>query len=1591
MKRVLFGNRVIAMLLCLVMLSGVILTSCNKGSDSPVGTSGKATDAESKPEETQTPEIAAETVSFDQTAVTMTVGDTVVLVATVLPSNTTDKSITYSSSNPAVAVAVNGTVTAAGVGTAVIIATTSNGKTAICTVTVTSSTVAVSGISLDKTALSLVVGDTEVLTAAVMPADATDKTVTWTSSDTAIATVENGIVTAKKAGTAVVIATTSNGKAATCTVTVRNSSVIAAGVTLDKSTMSLVVGNMGVLTATVVPDDTTDKSVMWSSSDPSVATVENGRVTAVGEGTATITVTTSNGKTATCTVTVTTSVIDVTGVTLNKTELSLTVGGSATLTATVTPADATDTSVTWYSSNPSVVTVENGVVTARGAGSAIVTVTTSNGKTAFCTVTVRTPAVDVTGVTLNKTELSLTVGESATLTATLTPANATVKTVTWRSSDALVITVKNGVVTAVGVGTATVTVTTSNGKTAICTVTVKEKVIPSGLNFALTLNDSFYIVTGYYGNATEYTIPAIYDGLRVIGIQSNAFRNNTNLKKITIPSNIEVIGASAFAGCTALTEIAIPESVTKIEESTFFDCTSLKEIRIHGKIKTVGSNAFAGCIALTDLTIENGVTEIGAFAFDRCTGLVSVELPDSVTLVGNGAFRHAEALETVKLSKNMTAINNITFQYCESLKSVSLHSGITQIGNSAFSFCYGLEKLEILGDLTDIGNSAFYHCEKLNEIFYASKIGGDLGKTHYTFCRAGLGGTGIRLTIAAGAVVPEGLFEPFEEANRPKITEIVFEDGTGQVEYFAVYSNFTYLKKITIPHSVKSIPSGMLKGCADLTVAMEDEHYTFRAWYDNSAFTGDAVNPTDYAGEAERLYALWEAKSQSVIAERNTEAAGTVSGSGDYPYGSKVTLAATTNTGYSFLGWFDGETLLSEEADYTFVIVADLILTAKWKGNPYTVTIDKNISEAGSVSGDGEYEFGTSVTVTAQSNTGYTFIGWYRGDVLVSESENYTFTMPEGIALTAKWKVNRYTVTIDKNISEAGSVSGDGEYEFGTSVTVTAQSNIGYTFIGWYRGDVLVSESESYTFTTLDGIALTAKWKVNRYSVTIEKNISEAGSVSGDGIYDYHSKITVKAITNMGYIFLGWYKNGTLLTTALEYSFTIEARDCEMEARWKEDDVFIFEINETSCIVTGVRDKTATEYIIPDYVTGIGVLAFYCCSNMTSITIPNSVTSIGENAFSCCSGLTSIVVAENNKVYHSFKNCLIETQSKTLILGCRNSEIPPDGSVTGIGSHAFSWCSLASITIPDNVTSIGENAFYYCHNLTSITIPDSVTSIGSSAFEDCSSLTSITIPKGVTSIGSSAFRLCSSLTSITIPDSVISIGDYAFYYCRGLMNITIPDSVTSIGSSAFYNCSSLTSITIPGSVTSIGENAFSRCSGLTSIVVAESNKVYHSFKNCLIETQSKTLILGCKNSEIPMDGSVTGIGSSAFKDCSSLTSITIPNSVTSIGSSAFEDCMSLTNITIPESVTSIGALAFYNCSSLTSITIPDSVTSIGDCAFYYCSRLTSITFEDTSTWYTTTNEADWTNKSGGTVVDVSDPTKNATTFRNSGRNYWYKL
>ena len=215
-------------------------------------------------------------------------------------------------------------------------------------------------------------------------------------------------------------------------------------------------------------------------------------------------------------------------------------------------------------------------------------------------------------------------------------------------------------------------------------------------------------------------------------------------------------------------------------------------------------------------------------------------------------------------------------------------------------------------------------------------------------------------------------------------------------------------------------------------------------------------------------------------------------------------------------------------------------------------------------------------------------------------------------------------------------------------------------------------------------------------------------------------------------------------------------------------------------------------------------------------------------------------------------------------------------------------------------------------------------------------------------------------TNVVIPGeidgyTVTGIGEYAFEYCEGLAGIEIPEGVTSIGNSAFFNCEGLTGVEIPESVTSIGNWVFNNCSSLTSMVVDPGNSVYTSGNgnNCIIEKQGNTLIAGCKTTIIP--GSVTGIGSFAFRGCSGLTGIEIPGSVTSIGASAFYRCEGLTGIEIPGSVTSIGAGAFEYCEGLTGIEIPGSVTNIGRNPFSGCDGLTSIVVDSGNTIYTSGN------------------------------------
>ena len=371
--------------------------------------------------------------------------------------------------------------------------------------------------------------------------------------------------------------------------------------------------------------------------------------------------------------------------------------------------------------------------------------------------------------------------------------------------------------------------------------------------------------------------------------------------------------------------------------------------------------------------------------------------------------------------------------------------------------------------------------------------------------------------------------------------------------------------------------------------------------------------------------------------------------------------------------------------------------------------------------------------------------------------------------------------------------------------------------------------------------------------------------------------------------------------------------------------------------------------IIPGNITSIGEGAFGGCTKIINLIIPDNITSIGHAAFAYCTGLSNITVDENNPRFMSINNCIIDKESKEIVLGCKTSVIPTDGSVISIGNAAFGGCTeLINIIIPDNIINIGLAAFAECTGLKNITIPDGV-QIGDLAFAECTGLTSITIPDSVTQFGSSVFEGCVSLTKITgRVDRVLAIsnecGSKSFEIeITGNMNVE---------ANAFAGCTELTGVTIGNEVERLGTGAFQGCTNISKIT-GRADHVLAISKKCgsgAFEIE----ITGNRNIEasafanrteitgVTIGNEVTSIATKAFQNCSSLISVTIGNRVTSIGDYAFSHCSGLTSVTIPDRVTTIGSLAFQNCLSLISVTIGKNVKSIDVGAFVNCHRLIEV-------------------------------------------------
>ena len=1154
-----------------------------------------------------------------------------------------------------------------------------------------------------------------------------------------------------------------------------------------------------------------------------------------------------------------------------------------------------------------------------------------------------------------------------------------------------------------------------NEKTNVTEIPMKP--YSDGLLYVLNTTKTGYIVSGI-GECTDkdINITPIYNGKPVVSIGSNAFYNCISLTSITIPESVTTIGYKAFKGCSSLTSItlpfvgetlngtenthfgyifgayrivdsddyvptslkeviitgvtsigryafsncssltsiAIPESVTSIGEYAFSNCSSLTSIVIPESVISIGSDAFYNCSSLTNVTFEEGsqLTSIESFAFYECSSLTSITIPESVTSIGSDAFYNCSSLISITIpfvGNTLNGTKNTHFGYIfgayrivdnddyvpTSLKEVVITCG-TSIGYEAFRDCSSLTSITIPDSVTSIGSSAFNGCSSLTNVYYNGTI--------EDWCNISFSSVYSNPMCYA-----KHFYMLDENIEWYEVTNITIPYGVTSIGDAAFY-NCSSLTSITIPESVTSIGSNAFQYCSSLTNVYYNG--TIEDWC-NISFSSVYSNPMYYV---KHFYMLDENIEWYEVT--NITIPYGVTSIGSYAFYNCSSLTNVT---------FEEGSQITSIGSYAF----------------YNCSSLTNITIPESVTSIGRYAFedcSSLISITIPfvgekaDGSGNTYFGYIFGASSYSSNSSCVptslkeviITGGESIGYRAFYNCSSLTsITIPESVTSIGS---DAFYNCSslTSLTIPFVGNTLYgmedTHFGYIFGASSYNNSK-YVPTSLKEVIITGGTSIgyeafedcsSLTSITIPDSVTSIGSSAFNGC---------SSLTNV-------YYNGSIIAW-LNISFGSYSSNPMCYAK------HFYMLNENK------EYKEVSEIIIPNSITSIGDAAFYNFSSLTSIVIPDSVTSIGDYAFEDCSSLTNVTFEEGSQL-------------------------------TSIGEGAFYECSsLTSITIPESVTCIENGAFYECSSLTSITIPESVTSIGYSAFYECSSLTSITIPfvgekadgswethfgyifgasyanfnskyvpsslkeviiTGGESIGYEAFNGCSSLTSITIPESVTSIGSCAFYECSSLTGIVIPESVTSIGYEAFYECSSLTSLTIPF----VGENVDG--SGATNFGYIFSFSSYNN--SSYIPTSLKEVIIT----------GGTSIGSYAFEDCSSLTSITIPDSVTSIGYEAFEDCSSLTSITFPDSVTTIGSSAFSGCSSLTNvyykggiidwlnisfsnnistpmcyakhfymldeniewyevtnITIPYGVTSIGRYAFCFCTSLTSITIPNSVT------------------------------------------
>ena len=1067
-------------------------------------------------------------------------------------------------------------------------------------------------------------------------------------------------------------------------------------------------------------------------------------------------------------------------------------------------------------------------------------------------------------------------------------------------------------------------------------------------------------------NSSSTVLKKVVFGESLKTINSYAFRYNNGLTNIEIPNSVQTIGAGAFEYCSSVTSISVPfvgysRTTTSGYTSAFgyifgydddgtsstyyyhkynssyyyrfFVPASLKTVTITDATQ-IPAGAFYYEDTITTIKLNEGVNTVGASAFAYCLTLKGFKIPESVTTLGESSFLHCEALTEIYIPDYITELPAYCFSYCTRLYDVVISHNVSKIGNYAFNECTAIKEIELPHLLQSIGSYAFYKTS-LSEIIIPDKVE----------------------TIGSYAFA--------QNSSSTVLKKVVFGESLKTINSYAFRYN-NGLTNIEIPNSVQTIGAGAFEYCSSVTsisVPFVGYSRTTTSGYTSAfgyifGYDDDGTSSTyyyhKYSGNYYYRFYIPDTLRTVTITDATQIPAGAF-------YNEDRITKININDKVSVVGdqafynvpWYDN---LKNE----FEIVGDS-LVIKYNGTSGTLNIPENVKHRGANVFKNHTEI-TSVTLPENLlSIGYQAFYGCSG---LSE-----MTIPKSViridtnAIPSYCTINVYCPSAGYDYRSTNRVilndsfttgqdtyyyivKEDGTIEIIGTTTTSTELTIPVEING-----ITVSSVGDYGFsdcTTLN-------------SITIPANIKTIGKYAFQkctGLVNATIPATVDSVGD--YAFYN--------CTALMYVTIAEGVDALGEG------VFY------NCV-------SLQEAAIPDSAVSMGGYAFYNCTSLSDVAIGNSLKAIEEYSFYNCEKLSTLVIGTSVESIgdYAFYNCAIAKLSIpmiTTLIGkyafANNTEMTRATLRTQlqtIDDGAFQNCtSLATTSIPANVTYIGSHAYENCTSLPKIIIPVGVTEINDFAFSNCEVLADVTIKSNATRIGVSAFYNC-AFAEIILPSTVVEIGDSAFRSCDALQAIVLPDTLTTLGDSVFFESTALANVSLPDSVTSVGEDVFFYNDDLT----IEIRYVNGTIADEMLMMQGMNHVV--------IDETITAIGDRTFAFCYFLEDIThgdesvvtgeykLSSAIQTIGAEAFKDATLLKNLYVPDTLLSVGANAFYNpivskynCNDVTvtfyyvagsisanilkqqkvwHIVVNDHIHTIGDNAFNAITTLDSVSLPDT--------------------------------------------